>query len=252
MIVPLNLNHKPYIQSIMRTLFLLMFCLTIGTSACAQISIGFNAGVNFSTVKFVPEYSDEPGITRINKYSGYYGLVYGIPVLVHLTDRIGIITGLNYLQKSYRFDSESNFYNQLYIHCTGNDRIEYLELPLQAKFYLTHKKISSYLFAGPSVGYSIGAIGHGESTLINENQEPYIEQVNNRYNPKELHDSGFKPFEMSLSVGAGLGYKTQTGDFFLNVNYLHGITNGMKDIMEYKQYNRGLSLTLGYVMRIKK
>ena len=183
-----------------------------------------------------------------------FGLIVGIPVEVTLTENFGLYTALTYHQKGIKVEQSYPFFDS-YTELEGITKLNYLELPVQCKYYITNKTLSAYVALGPSFGYLINGRFKIDSQTINENDEISYINSDEKIKSKDLKDSGIKRLDISLVLGGGISYKVGIGDIFLNINYSHGFTNildeSVTEVYEgVTQKNRGVNITCGYLIAL--
>ena len=233
--------------------------MAVGKSMVAQISVGFSAGTNFCGVKATTDYSSIPSALRPDwvKYDLTTGYTVGVPVEIGLSQMISLFTGFSYIQKGSKATGSGPTINNILTTSKGKEKFNFLDLPVLAKFYFIKKKVNAWIMAGPDIGYLINGKMEVELTSYNNEQgtEEYSSAVIKR-DWNEIKDLGFRRLEYSLITGIGCDYGIGKGKLFLNVNYMMGLTNLVDgDIVLFngtKQYNRGLTTTLGYMIPLTK
>ncbi len=243
----------------MKTTAILILILTVCESLSAQISVGLSIGNNFSKIINNTHYGNYPNLIEPDEeeYSFTNGLFVGIPVEVSFTDRLSLFTTFSYLQKGTEFNSTISLTDLYTVQGSGTTKYNYLELPLQAKFYILKNKAKIYFMAGPSIGYLINVRNKYNSTIHNfQTGTITYENVDNKQKSKDLKNSGFNRLDISLAMGIGCDYKISVGKIYLNINYINGLTNMLKQgdgfAVGPKQNNRGFTATLGYLIPITK
>jgi len=195
----------------------------------------------------VPE-KDEQKIT--------YGFIVGIPVEISLSDKFGLYTALTYHQKGSKY--ETTYYAfDAYCEIDGMMKYNYLELPVQGKFYFTKKTLSVYLLAGPGFGYAVNARAKMDIDIYDEIEGYRHESSDEKIKFKDMKDSGMRRLDISIVLGGGLSYQAWIGEFFFSINYNHGLINFVDDedyeINEgVKELHRGLNITCGYLIPLSR
>lgn len=243
----------------MKNIYLLLVVLAICNTLSGQVSVGLAVGNNFSRIKtHIDELNYPVPIDPERNYDNPIktGLVVGIPLEVNLSSRFSLYTLFSFLQKGSK--SGSNQLKNDDIHITqGASTYNYIELPLQAKYYLTKNKLSTHISLGPSLGYLVSAKSNSSYTIVNADN---ITKFSNHSNWEILHpeikNSALKHLDVSLTLGGGVEYEMGTGKIFFNANYIHGLTNWIKHhpqaTFSYKSFHRGVITSVGYLMPLFK
>jgi len=238
----------------MKKIVLIISNLIIGTSLFAQLSVGFTVGSNFCTMagttnnsSVAPPEQDKKGIA--------YGLVIGIPLEIKLSNKFGLYTAFTYHQKGFTFDDNTTD-GSVNFGINGTTKINYLELPIQSKFYLIRKTLNVFILLGPSFGYAISARSKGDMTSYDATLGLTSSSFDEKLKAKDFHDAGINRFDLSIALGGGLSYKIWKGNLFFNVNYNYGVTNMQNNDIDVnkgiKEYNRGVSAMFGYLIPLTK
>lgn len=194
-----------------------IFCfVAISFSAFSQINFGVRGGVNLAS-----QTSEALGISQSS--DNIIGLTVGALVNVGITDDFSIQPELNYIQKGAKYDID--------LSTIGGDNLEleqtlnYLEIPVLAKYGFGGSKIGGFIQAGPSIGF-------GLSGSASENGEPFD------FTWEDTRRSDF-----SIQFGAGLNF----GSLFLDARYGLGLTNLADTDDDITATNRGINIGLGYM-----
>jgi hypothetical protein len=238
---------------------ILLFAIVFGSlSLSGQVSIGLTIGNNFCKVKQSGDNLSDPFITGTSDKDLLItnGFTIGIPLEISLSKRISLFTMFSYLQKGSKVE-ETIKSDDFVITSNGTNKFNYLEIPVQGKFYLVKKRMNAYLSIGPSFGYLINAKSKGEVTTLDiELGTTTDESFDEKIKSEDFNKAGINRVDISLSIGAGIGYKVGIGNLFFNVNYNHGFRDMIQDDSELgvsiDQYNRGLTTTIGYLIPLSK
>ncbi len=241
----------------MKKFTLFLAGLAMATILFGQISVGFTIGSNLCKIKQDLDYSSFPDLKPDEHViSTAVGFIVGIPLEIGISERLGLFTLFSYYQKGAKIrsllDSPDN-----YLKSDGTTIFNYLELPIQAKYYILKKDLKVFALFGPSFGYAISARAkydlysdyYDGNGIIHEN-------YNEKLNAKDMADAGFKRMDISLSLGAGLSYTLWKGEIYLNVNYTYGLIDMIQEIPEntydIKQYHRGINTMVGFLVPLTK
>ncbi|MDR2534307.1 MAG: PorT family protein [Tannerellaceae bacterium] len=184
----------------MKKAILLIMLITlpfISASSQEGIALTPRAGLNLATISSTRQGSLKPGLN------------FGISANLMLTSQWGIETGLIYSMQGKNF-------NQL------SPSLDYINIPLMAKFYLTDYYTESrglYLVAGPQIGF-----------IAVMDKVGYIKG----YEGMLMPDAITKEFDAAAIIG--IGYELESG-LTLSANLNFGIVNIAKDeIKAYTSY----------------
>lgn len=230
----------------------------------AQISIGLSVGSNFCTVNQdiddgFGEGEEETGYRDVRLTTGF-GI--GIPVEVKMSDNFSLSSGIHYLQKGSSGKSEiADLYSSMKVD--GCTKFNYVEIPVQGKYYFVNNNIKVYGSAGAGVGYLFSAVAKHTITYTDFSDDfREVSEQKDRISAKEIKDQNVNQLDISLLAGAGIEYNVWVGRIFLNVNYIFGVSNmfkdGKMDFDEYgteidvKQFNRGLYTSFGYLIPLSQ
>lgn len=239
----------------MKKSLLILLSATFSVALFGQISIGLTAGTNICKQKQIMDYDDNSGWIEPNKQeiTVSFKWIIGIPIEIGISDKIAIYTEPSYRQKGTKIESEYDFFDTQ-MKAKGNNTFNYVELPIFCKYYVVKKKLNAYVMAGPSFGYLIDAWSKAYIDTYSEEDGYEHEDMDMHVKHDELSDAGVKMLDISAALGCGLSYKIGFGDIFLNATYFHGLSNliDTEKMEGAKQFNRGLSLTFGYLIPLTK
>lgn len=192
-----------------RFILLLVVVVLFAGIASAELQYGIRTGLSIGNIAMDPEF-DEWGPTGADDVMklGFYG---GVWVKHMLNEKMGILSGLNYIQKGDKYSVEDGSYDVKIIFY-GNS----LEVPVMFYYMATDKMA---LYAGPVLAYVLSG-GYLESVT-------YDEDNISEYGGVELGDY-INRFEFSL--GAGVKYDISE-KYFLELGYEYGLTD-MVDMEE--------------------
>lgn len=171
----------------MKSVFLVFATLVLHLSQAQEIKFGFKGGANFSTLQ-----GDDFKADNLLSYHA------GVLVEFNLLENFSIQPELLYSSQGTKINSDDL-------------ELNYVSMPVLAKFYLTSKKLS--LEVGPQFSF-----------LLSESV------------PEQFRTESF-----DLAAAGGLGYNiSQT--FFMQLRYLAGLTEASKDTTIT---NRTIQLSVG-------
>ncbi len=189
---------------------------------------GIDAGASSSNIREKSEYSG------INDGSALLGPQVGVTVFSPINERLSMEGGLRYAGKGTKtsFDGSDGEENYSY---SDKTRLNYLDVPLLARYQVGQGGFSVYAGVQPSLLLSAKRKSEGSGT---ESQTT------------DVKDS-YKSLDMAGSVGVGYAFGN---GLRLNAGYDHGFANIANNdaFGAAKIRNRSFKLTLGYRFGTKK
>ena len=227
---------------------ILLFLFASAASVQAQTFIP-RAGITISTLQadeFVKEMDNE-----IQSQTGFViGLGYAIPVGTFAKGIFSVQPELSFVQKGYKVDDSGDFAgSESYYHLTTQQEytINYLEIPVLAKYEFGSDKLRIALQAGPSLGFGLG--GKFKSSMRVQDEFEYDDTTDTEgdirfYDSDEVNVASFDHnVDFGLQAGAGV---TLFERIALDVRYGMSLTNLNH---EEKSKNRVLQLSVGVPLR---
>ena len=205
----------------------------------AQTQVGVKAGVNFSDIAVSGLNLGEVDFLNAKPIAGITAGVYGeIP----MGNGLYFSPELNYTEKGFRIAEGTNvnvFGLPVPIGAEALTRLRYVEAPLLLKYKFEGPKVDAYVQAGPAVGYAMsGDVKMRVNSIIDLNVAQF---------PLNLQGNLYNPWEVSAVAGAGAEFKTNSGKFFVDAKYSHGITQMLDDpVVDVRLRNKGLGMSVGY------
>jgi hypothetical protein len=230
-----------------KALILLFFMVSVA-AVQAQTFIP-RAGITISTLQaedFVKEMDNE-----IQSQTGFViGVAYAIPVGTFAKGIFSLQPELSFVQKGFKVDATGDFAgSESYFHLTTQQEytINYLEIPVLAKYEFGSDKLRIALQAGPSLAF--GLDGKYKSTMHIEDEFEYDETTNSEgdirfYDSDEVNTTSFDHnVDFGLQAGAGITIFDRVA---LDVRYGMSLTDLNH---EEKSKNRILQLSVGVPLR---
>lgn len=199
------------------------------------------------------EIANQQQASNLTSQTGYtFGVGYNVTVTTLGKGLVSLQPEFSYIQKGYK-GKTSGEYNigEAYYQYTGSNEINvnYIEIPVLAKFEIGSDKIKVAAFAGPSIGFALG--GKFKSTFRVDTGEEIQENTSEGdivfYRPDS--NSGNTEFDHNIDFGLQGGASvTFLNHLSLDVRYGMGLTN-VDHGNESK--NRTVQFTIGVPIKLK-
>lgn len=201
----------------------------------AQVGLGFRAGTQLSGVSF-PDAIEDLGFNNYTSFS--FAAVSNIKV----NEQFSIQPELGFARKGFQFEQGIDIEN-IPVGATVRAKVNYIELPVLAKYEFSGGKVRPYLMAGPSINYAInGRLRTSVNAIIN------IPLTNT---PIDLDDLSYERLEVGAIVGGGISIPTRNGAFGIDIRYQRGLTGINKiPIIRTNAHNRALGVNVGYIFNL--
>ena len=193
--------------------FFVMIILMTTSPATAQIPVhfGLQAGVNFANATTDPDLS----------LSSRTGLMVGGLVEIDVAPSFFIQPEVFYIQKGAKLNLGP---------ATVTWKLDYIEIPILAKYKFGLTEFSPYLFAGPNVGFRVNAQIVGEA--------------NGQLEQQDLSEA-YESVDFALDFGAGAEFSVgPAASVLFGVRYSLGLSNQIKE-GGGSWKNRGIQITAG-------
>ena len=206
-------------RTVLKLTSLFAFLCVFTTMNAQNLSFGLRAGVNIATVNI-----EQDGISI--EPDSRTGLDIGALLNIGITDAFSVQPEVSFIQKGYAID-------------LLGDKVElilnYIEVPVLAKYGFGSESFQGFVQAGPSFGFAAS----GKTKFGDEEEDIEFEDDFNR-------------FDFGLQFGAGAGFAAGSGQAFVDFRYALGLSN--LDASEGEESgtinNRGILLTVGYLVPI--
>ena len=189
-------------------------------------TVNFRGGLNLSNAQVV--LGDDVETDNLTSFQ--------VGILAEMGEGpIGLETGLLYSGKGFKTD-QSVFFGS--IEADQTYRMNYLEIPVNAKFSFGGENVNFYVAAGPYLGLAL----NGTATYQTEVGGVISEETEDLEFGSDENEDDLKRWDYGLNVGAGI----QVDRFHLGATYGYGLANLLIDPNEDdKLNNRVLQIHLG-------
>lgn len=183
-----------------KMIFSALALVVFGVSQAQEIKYGAKAGLNISNVS---------GDIENNK--PLIGVHLGAFVEVKLTDKFAFQPELLFSMQGVKIDYSESAVDYSYSYKEDN-KINYLNVPLMAKYFATEKL---FLEAGPQIGFVLSAKSDIEET------ETFMGITDSFSGDVDIKDN-LKSVDFGLNFGLGYEFTSQ---IFASARYNVGLTN---------------------------
>ena len=164
-----------------------------------------------------------------------------------------VVGGIGFVQKGVTsdatviLDSEGEWHLDLYAE--ENYTINYLEVPVMAKYELGSDKLRYHFFAGPSIAYGLGGKYKANLSYNDEFYEPETVKGDIRFGNEPSENENDMYFDNRIDVGLQVGGGVNIHNK-LSVDLKYGF--GLSDLMDdTTSKNRAWQLTIGVPLALK-
>lgn len=191
----------------MKTFFLTAVLSLLFYISNAQLKFGIQAGANVASVKQNMEDVKNQSIA---------GFSAGVDAKIKLGKRINFNPGLNYVVKGYQYNEAKNENGESY-KTDGEQKINYLEVPLIFSYNISLKKYTISIGAGPTIATALSGYFKETNTILGQTitvkEDLQFGMVNNEQLKKR-----------DIGAHFSLGVEIPKG-FFVRLFYTHGLHN---------------------------
>jgi hypothetical protein len=206
----------------MKKITLLTTLLLGAASAQAQVSVMPKAGVTLSRI----HYDNDPAGQEYQ-----LGVVGGLAVPIALGEsRFSVQPELLFVQKGERYETGGR---------ESKTTLNYLEVPVLAKYTFGSDVFQAFLNAGPSLG--VGLTGKAKTEGAGGDREVDVRFGDAKGDGRIYRDNRL---DFGVQFGGGVGLGLGTGQLQAEARYGLGLT----DVDDNKSTNRTWAFTLGYLI----
>lgn len=219
------------------------FALLLVTLTFAQVSLGLKAGVNFANIT-IPEI----GIINIPDAQANKSFTVGAVAEFGVANGFAIQTEANYTQKGFIINEGiplelANIPLPVGVKVTTD--LNYIEVPVLAKYNFGNDKVGGYVTAGPTMSYASGGRFRTAANFIID-----FNVIDQKFDFDNLNIS---KFDIGASIGAGGTVNLGATKLFLDARYTHGF-NKLDNIpvIDLDFRNKNFALTTGFLIPLNK
>lgn len=220
------------VRNILFTMVLLG--ITIVTSN-AQTAFGFRIGSNTASVPVKLDFLNG------NLIKDHTGVSVAAVAEIGITDQFFFQPELAFTPKGFRI-KEGVTVEGINLGVENVTKINYLDIPLLAKYEFGTQKLKAYVTGGPVLSYALNGRNITRANVFID-----IPINNSKLN---LDAIGYERFEIAGTVGAGVAVDGANGKLFLDARF----TRGFRDIynipvVDVPLKNQGIALNAGYLIK---
>jgi hypothetical protein len=190
-----------------------------------DVKPGVRGGVSFMTL----DVDDSPGDADPDP-DRRTGLMIGGFALLEFAGPFALQPELMYIQKGASLETTVDETT-----ITSTTRLDYVEIPVLAKFQLpASAPVSPSLFAGPTLGFNVAAETEVETEV--EGGESETNDVSDQVSGTDF----------GIALGGGVDIGLTTGTLMIDVRYALGLTNVDDTDEDTSINNQGFMITAGF------
>ena len=226
-------------MQVIKRIVILAIIALLSLPAFAQPSIGIRGGINYGEVS-------EPAVIGgiLPDFKSILGINLGVVGEIPISSNFSFQPELAFNQKGFKLQEGFNvdiFKIPVPLGAKVVTKVNYIDMPLLAKYKFGNEKMNAYLTAGPVFSYASG----GKL----QTKAQFLFDIPITSTKLDLDALGYSRFEVSASVGAGLSFNTGSGSLFIDARYIHGLTDVYDvPVVDLKLKNRGFGINVGYMI----
>ncbi|HRD79652.1 MAG: PorT family protein [Saprospiraceae bacterium] len=215
--------------------FSIAFCL--GITLSAQVSLGFRTGATWSNVQ-----ASEGLDALAPDFKTISGFNVAAVAEIAFGNNFSLQPELAFTRKGFGIKEDFNidlFELPLPVGFRNDTRVNYVELPLLAKYKFGDENAQFYLMAGPSAGYATNGRLLTRAKLL-------LIDVKVLDTPINLDAVNYERLEVGAVAGAGVNINLGGTKLFFDGRYSHSFTQVYDiPVIEDRVSNRGFSINAG-------
>lgn len=214
--------------------------LFVGSSAFAQVQVGFRGGVNWGTVSEPSLLKNLPVQPELSP--GPTGSIF---LDIPLSNRVSFRPEVGYVQKGFVLRENTSLdlgFLDIPIGARAAYQTQSIQTGLLLKANLTDGPVQPYIFGGPAVGYTFDGRIRTRATALFTTQNMDVDlNFGNTLNP----------WDISAVGGLGLSAETGSGKFFIEGRYDYGLTRQLTvPLVNLPVRNRSVGVSIGYAFTL--
>ncbi len=219
---------------------LLPALLLLGTSLFAQTKLGFKIGMQSAGVTSNIPFNGHNLLKSLNSPQA------GLVAEFGLGEHFALQPELNYTSRGFKIKEGISLdvvKIPIDLGTTIETKVNYINLPLLAKYKFGNGLLKGYVMAGPEVGYAVNGSFKTKARVIVE--FTLVDE------PINLDKLGAQRFDAGAVLGAGMAFHTGKGDFFVDARYSRSFTDLVEvPVISVPVKNKGFQFNIGYLINL--
>lgn len=219
------------------------FALLLVTYTFAQVSLGLKAGVNIANIS-TPNIS----IVNIPDFKANKSFTVGAVAEFGIAHGFAIQTEANYTKKGFIINEAiplelANLPLPVGVRVTTD--LNYIEVPILAKYNFGTGKVGGYVTAGPTMSYaSNGRFRTAANFIVDFNV------IDRKF---DFDDMNISKFDIGAAIGAGGTVKVGGVKLFVDARYTHGFSKlDNIPVIDLDFTNKNFALTTGFLIPLSR
>lgn len=220
-----------------------LLLVAITASLFGQVSLGAKAGIYRSDIAV-------QGIDNnlLPNTQGITDISLGIVSEIMIGQNFGVQPELTYEKSGFKINEglDLDLFNiPIPLGVKAKVKVDYLSLPILAKYKIGTGPVKGYVTAGPNFRYALQGDVQTFATVI----------VDIPIWSQDINFSGENVQRMDIGgvIGAGVSFETGPGQLFLDARYNHGFTQVDNfSFADLQLRNTGMGINIGYMMPLTK
>lgn len=225
----------------LKTIFAFALLMTSSIVAFSQISIGLKGGFSSSNI-----YATEAIDQVLPNFKDMTSFNIGAVAEIGISDNFAFQPEIGFTKKG--FAAKEGLDIELLgvpvpLGVKAVTQIDYIDVPLLAKYKFGNEGINAYVLAGPSIGYALDGRVLTKATVLID--------FNIAKTPINLDAINYQRLEIGGTAGAGFAVNTGIGQLFMDARYNLGFTQ-LYDIplVNEKLRNKSFAINAGFLIPI--
>ncbi len=224
----------------LQKLVMLPALMLLTTSIFAQTKLGFKVGMQSASVTSNIPFNGENLLKSIAAPQAALVAEFG------LGEHFALQAELNYTARGFKIKEGVRLDIvdiPIDLGTTIETKVNYINLPILAKYKFGKGPIKGYVMAGPELGYAVNGSFKTKARVIVE--FTLVEESIN------LEKVGTQRFDAGAAVGAGMAFDTGRGDFFVDARYARSFTDLVEvPVISIPVKNQGFQFNVGYLFKL--
>ncbi|TAF72688.1 MAG: PorT family protein [Bacteroidetes bacterium] len=225
----------------------IVFCCSVLN---AQHSIGFKfGGINSKIYQSSVNSIKTERLYETIENSFYSGLAFGLIYNYRFSKLFSIQPEINYMQMGTWYEFKAILNNDTVFYISQKLRLNYLMIPILAKFSVGNKNLKGHLAIGPYLGVLLNGSA--------KNYANWFGTYTNEEKPIDFDKATISRLDYGLVFSPSVSYKFGLAELFLEYRFMFGLHNlstfqDKSSINSPKPYNRMHQISIGLLFNLGK